>query len=244
MQIEKELTKIGLSGSEIRVYMYLLQEGLSSPSQIAKGTGIARTNTYHVLQSLKEKGLIEQQKKGKRFAYIATDPSATLHVLEKKREAMEAILPDLRALHKKQKNKPTIRFYEGFDQVRTIYEQTLDAEELFATGSTEHLERISPGFIDWYRKALDKKKVIMHDMPAHTAREKTGHELKEALGGLYSMRFLPEKYAEIPTDLLIWDDTVALIALEEPIFGTVLTNKHLADTFRMLFKMAWTSAEK
>jgi hypothetical protein len=48
------------------------------------------------------------------------------------------------------------------------------------------------------------------------------------------MSFLPGKYGENLTDILIWEDNIALIALEEPIFGTVITSSSLADTFRTL----------
>jgi hypothetical protein len=44
---------------------------------------------------------------------------------------------------------------------------------------------------------------------------------------------------DLPTDILIWDDSVALISLSQPIFGTVLTNKYLAQTFKGLFFLIW-----
>jgi hypothetical protein len=45
---------------------------------------------------------------------------------------------------------------------------------------------------------------------------------------------LPERYKDLPTDILVWDDNVALITLEEPYFGTVLHNAPLAQTMRMI----------
>ncbi len=84
MHISKELKKIGLTRSEIDIYIYLLGQGLSSPPAIAKATGIARTNCYNVLQRLKEKALIREQEKGKRKAYIPLDPEALLLSLDEK----------------------------------------------------------------------------------------------------------------------------------------------------------------
>ena len=65
--------------------------------------------------------------------------------------------------------------------------------------------------------------------------------MKEILRGFYEAHFLPQKYKDFPTDMLIWDDNIALITLEEPIFGTVLTNKLLAQTSKIIFDVLWSA---
>ena len=85
MELQTQLKKAGLTESEISIYLYLLQQGQSTPPQISIGTGIARTNCYHVLRSLKEQGLIKEEETKKRKAYLATDPQALLLNIEKKK---------------------------------------------------------------------------------------------------------------------------------------------------------------
>ncbi len=239
MQIQKQLEELGLRESEIRVYLYLLKQGISTPPQIAKGTAIARPNCYKILQSLKEKGLIEEQKKDKRKAYLASDPIALVQTLERRKEAMNKMLPDLRALYTTQKNKPEIRFYDGFEQVKQIFLQTLSAEEILGIASTKKLFALSPKFFDKYLKEIQKRNIIFRDILAYESGEQSGPKTKEQLKGLYELKLLPKKYEEIFTDILIWDDNIALIVLDKPIFGTVLTNKHMARTFRILFELGW-----
>src|SRR5688500_528889 len=113
MDTNAELKQLGLHKSEIRVYLYLLEAGVSTPPQIAKGTSIARTNCYHILKELEDKGLIQQQASGKRKAYLARDPESIVAALEKKREAASRVVPELRELYTAQKNKPKIRFFKG-----------------------------------------------------------------------------------------------------------------------------------
>lgn len=239
MEIEKQLEELGLRGSEICVYLYLLKQGISTPPQIAKGTGIARPNCYKILQSLKEKGLIEEQKKDKRKAYLASDPIALVQTLERRKEAMDKMLPDLRALYTTQKNKPEIRFYDGFEQVKEIYLQTLLSKEILGIASTKKLFALSPKFFDRYHKEIKKKGIDFRDIISHESGEKSGRKTKEQLRGLYELKLLPQKHGEVFTDILIWDDNIALIVLDKPIFGTVLTNKHMAQTFRILFELSW-----
>ena len=108
MNLTKELKKAGLSNTEILIYLYLLENGVSTPPQISKGVNMLRTNTYSVLLSLQEKNLVSKQPKGKRSVYFANDPSAVVAEFEKRKKVVESILPDLRALYKKEKNESLI----------------------------------------------------------------------------------------------------------------------------------------
>lgn len=93
MTINEQLTTIGLKRSEIRVYLYILEQGIVTPPKIAAGTGIARTNCYHILDNLRDRGLIVEQPKGKRKSYLARDPEALLTILEQQRSVMQQLLP-------------------------------------------------------------------------------------------------------------------------------------------------------
>lgn len=242
MKLEQQLRDLNLNKSEVRVYLYLLEQGLSTPPQIARGTGIARTNCYNILASLKDNGLIEEQEKAKRKAYIAGDPEALLRAIEKKKVAVERLLPDLRALYTVQKNKPKIRFYEGFEQVKEVYWQCTNTDKLLAFGSTKRLtEHDSKFFLSW-EKTMKEKGVVLQDLITDPSETVGKEETRNILKGLYDFRLLPKKYADFPTDLLVWNDNIALITLEEPIFGTVLTSKLLSQTFRYILEMLWEGA--
>lgn len=239
MTIEEQLKELGLTKSESKIYLYLLEEGLSSPPEIARGTDIARTNCYNILVSLKNEGFIDEQEKGKRKAYLANDPEAFLRSIQRKKEVMERLIPDLRALHTVQKNKPKIRFYDGFEQVKEIYWQATQTKKLYALGSTKHLTEKDPVFFRSFIKNLKENDVFLQDLITQSSKEIGQKETKNILKGLYDFQLLPEKYKDFPTDLLIWDDHLALITLTEPIFGTVITNQTLAQTFKFVFDMVW-----
>src|SRR3989344_7625458 len=146
MGLEKQLLGLGLGKSEASIYLYLVEHGVSSPPQIAKGTKIAITNCYPILRALKEKHLINEQRRGERKNYLASDPASLLAGLERKRQAAQELLPDLRALYTMQANKPKIKFYDGWEQVKEIYLQSLEAEELWAMGSIEDIDKADHTF--------------------------------------------------------------------------------------------------
>lgn len=233
-EVIKRLRDVGLKQNEAEVYLFLLQNGLSTPPQIAKGTAIARTNCYNILRVLEEKGVIEMIKKNKREAFLARDPESLKINLKRKLESVERILPDLRAAYVVRKNKPNFIFFDGWKEVKRIYDMTLNSKEVFAMGSTERLFELDKDFFEKYIKDVSKNNIRFHDLLTSASREKSAPLIKNITDGLHTMSFLPGKYGENLTDILIWEDNIALIALEEPIFGTVITSSSLADTFRTL----------
>ncbi|HLD17846.1 MAG TPA: helix-turn-helix domain-containing protein [Patescibacteria group bacterium] len=239
MDFSVQLKQVGLQGNEIKIYLYLLGQGVSTPPQIAKGTGITRTNCYHLLRNLKEKGLLSEQMVQKRKSYLAKDPESLLFLLEQRKSALASLLPDLRALFTTQKNKPKIEFYEGMGQIKEIYLQTLSAKEVFGIGSTKQLSEWDPPFFAFYLRQLKQKGIVFHDILSFQSKQQGMPEMKEILKGFYEAKFFPASFRDQPVDLLIWNDRFALLTLQEPFFGTVLTNPLIAEMFRMVFRVLW-----
>ncbi len=56
--MEEILMKLGLSQNEIKIYVYLYKNGIKKAKEIAKNQKISRTQIYHLLNSLQNKGMI------------------------------------------------------------------------------------------------------------------------------------------------------------------------------------------
>ncbi len=237
----EQLKTLGLTNSQIKIYLFLLQNGLSSPPQIAKATGIARTNCYNILQDLEFQGLIMVNQNNNKKEYIAKDPESLLQTIQQKKETIQQILPDLRSLYTTQKNKPSIQFYDGWDQVQQIYWQATTSKEIYAIGSTKRLVDIDAKFFNKFEKRLAELGVVLNDIVTPDSSE-IALTTKEVLKGLYSHKTLPLQKGDLLTDVLIWDDNIALVTLKKPIFGTVITNKEIAKTFKIFFKLIWKGA--
>ncbi len=233
--IIEQLHDIGLKQNEAEIYLFLLENGLSTPPQIAKATSIARTNCYNILKSLLEKDVVNEQMKGKKKIYTARDPKSLKLNLERKMESINRLLPDLEALHKTQKNKPLFRFYDGFDELRFIYEQSLEAQEIYSIASIEGLHRLDSQFFEEYNKKCTRKNIRFHDILTAGSR-KSAEIIENIQDKNHTIQFLPPEYSENITEMLMWDDNIALISLETPIFGTIITSKPLANTLRTIFK--------
>ena len=94
-----------------------------------------------------------------------------------------------------------------------------------------------PEFYKEYFQGLKKNKVIMKDILSYPSKDDAAAPAKQVLKSLYDVWLIPKKYGDFPTDILVWKDNVAIIALNEPFFGTVLTHKQIADTFRIVMNV-------
>lgn len=243
MNIIKELTSFGLRPNETEIYLLILDKGLITPPQIARATKIARPNVYSHLETLCEKGLIEIQTKGKRKAYQAKNPDALLYTLERKKENIKKILPELSGLYSTPKNKPQVRYYSGPKEIEEIYLMILNCWEksVYAYGGTQSVPKIMQNF--WAKTWLPqiKKQNIMFKDTSFASSAKTLADIKQAWGGLHDDRIIPAHYGETPTGLILWDNNIALMNYEEPIFGTVITNDNLAKALKICYEVLWDS---
>ena len=80
--LQKDLQKIGLSEAESKVYLAALELGETNIGRLAKKSGIKRTTTYLVVDTLKEKGLLSSLKKKNKVFFYADDPRALQRIAE------------------------------------------------------------------------------------------------------------------------------------------------------------------
>jgi len=237
MDIVEKLKNFGLTTNEAKIYLFLLEHGLATPPEIAGVTGIARTNSYNILVKLQYLGLVKIIKKKNKKAYIALSPSGLSKTLDKKRDILNSVLPDLKALAKKNTNKPVIKFFEGFNEVKLLYAEALETNELHAIGSTQKLIDIDEEFFINYERQVKDRGIIVHEIIPSKSKERGLPQSKIILKGLLESFSLPNKYPDLSSDILIWDNNIAIINLDEPIFGTKLTHAGLANTFRIIFSV-------
>jgi sugar-specific transcriptional regulator TrmB len=234
------LKQLDLIDSEIKIYLFLLEQGLSPVSQISKKTGILRTNCYAILGRLEEKGLIDENRGEKKRKFSAKDPTAILRMIDTKKElANNNLLPELMNLFKSQKNKPVIKFYEGTEQLKEIFLQIYESKEVLGFTSTKKLFEFSPEFFKKLHKGMREREIFLRDIVSAESSKETSKEVKKRLGVYVEHKFLPTKYGALDTDIIIWNNKVSIMTLAEPIFGTVIDNKYIADTLRLQFNMIW-----
>ena len=126
------LEEIGLTKSEIKLYLALLRLGSSSKKAIVKEAKITPSKLYEIADRLIDKGLVSFVKKNKVLHFSAVSPVHVLDFLQRKKEEIKKqedtfslLIPALKSLEKKEESE--IEVFRGWNGMRTVYKMMLTA---------------------------------------------------------------------------------------------------------------------
>jgi sugar-specific transcriptional regulator TrmB len=180
MKIEKILESLGLNQKEAQIYLTCLRIGEETAFKIAQASGLKRSTAYFVLDRLKEKGFVSIKKTPKATFFSVISPKRLLLKIERQKEAVGKLLPDLERIYREQPHKPKIQIFEGKKGVELVYreagEHIKNFEETLYFGSTKHfLSSEYSDLLDLYIDGMKDKR--------YKAREiLVKKELKDIIG--------------------------------------------------------------
>lgn len=239
MRIDKALAELGLTKNKGTVYIAALEVGSGSVQDIAKKASLPRTTVHEILGYLSARGLIGFVNKGRTRIYTAEPPTKLKKILIEKEELIDDILPELALLFNTKGSKPKVRFYEGIEGIKTVFEDTLTVKNKTLLGilSMEDLYKI-PGkrYMDNYvtqRVAAGiKLKVI---------RSQT-KEIEEAWpASTTENRELHYASAEMifPMTLYLYDNKVSIVGTQKENFGMIIESEDMYRTLKNMFEVMW-----
>ena len=245
----KILEEIGLTKSEIRVYLALLKLGSSTKKAIVKEAKITPSKLYEITDKLIEKGLVSYVRKNKVMHFSAAPPEQVLDFLDLKKQKIakqsddfEKLIPQLKSLTKDQ--EPEVEVYKGWKGMRTAYQMMLrelkkgEVDYVIGATSGEDVNAASRFFESIHRQRR-KKGVVLKILLNETDQEWALSILREPR--FDKVRLI--KHAS-PSEVNIWKDNVMIIMLTKVPVLTLIKNKHAADSFRNYFDVLWKGAKK
>jgi sugar-specific transcriptional regulator TrmB len=242
------LTRFGLPEKEAKVYLALLELGPSSVSEVAKRAKVSRTNTYHLLNALLARGLVNSHEKTSKIIFSAEGPERILQMLKSQAEDAQRVyseakdlMPELKSVFNKKDGKLSVRFYEGVEGIISAYEDTLGAKsEIQAFASVENQHSFFPGYFPAYYNRRTKNGISVRCLLADSEESRRIQSLDKA--HLRKSFIVPDKYAISP-EINIYDNKVAIMSLSEK-FGAVIESQQVKDAFQNLFDLAFERAEQ
>lgn len=245
----EELSKLGLSTREAKVYIALLEQGTSGVSDIAKKSGINRTTTYVLLDQLRKYGLVSTSERSGVKIYTPAPPERLIQFVESSVKKyteliglVQRLLPELKSLYIGIGPKPKIQFFEGLEGIRTAYEDTLTSKEtILAYASIESMHRALPDYFpEYYRRRAEKNikiRAIFPDTPE--ARERTLHNLEETRQSY----LVPQSLYGFSPEINIYDNKTVFMSLIEK-FALIIESVELADALKKAFELSWKEAAR
>jgi sugar-specific transcriptional regulator TrmB len=166
----KPLEEIGLTESEIRVYLALLRLGQSTAGPIVDEAKVTRSKIYDILERLKNKGLVSYVIRESTKYFGAADPRSIMSYLdekekkiEKEKDSIKNILPELISQYTKGGENKTAEIFigmKGMENAFNVLVEEFDKNErfyAFGAGKGEDVEKIQIFFNRLHLKRVEKK---------------------------------------------------------------------------------------
>lgn len=242
------LAQIGFSSNKAKIYQAILSLGTAPAGTIAKKAMIVRSTVYKILAELVSDGLIEKNEgKIKRFA--ALHPSALVNMLENKKTAAENFLPELLGIFSASKFKPLMKFYEGENGKKKVFEDVLGwPNNIVYTFSPmrEVLDLFGKTYTRHYMEKRIKNKIWRYALrPAADIGQKGAdwefYGSNEKL--MRKIRFLPPDIA-CDTLIQIYAYKVAIVASQKENYAFIIESQELSTLMKQIFLWLWKMSNK
>lgn len=236
------LMQIGLSEVQAKIYLYLIEHGQSTPTEIATGINENRTTVYSAAEKLEKLGLISQKDRGKVSAYIPNHPSALEAVAEKRLRLvtkqvknLESNLPALINYFNEHQSTPGATTFYGQEGVKMIWDKVVAVKAPYYFVRSRYDEAANKEDLDDFKKARIEAGIQAENI---TPSEFTDYDKKEAKKWLLTRTFLPPNEYDSPVEIDIFGDNVAFINYSKNGMSTLIESPEIADAMRQMFLFA------
>lgn len=239
--VEELLKDIGLTDTEIKVYLTLLSLGTTTAGKIVGETKAYRKNVYDALNKLIDKGLVTYVIENKVKHFQPKDPENILNYLEEekkkiheKEKRLKEKIPLLKQKFKGLTPEIESEIYRGKEGIKTILRECLNYKEILMIGATGDVESQLPYFWPHYNKKREKLRCKWKLLLKFEARNR-----KITKSKYYDYKILPRELSG-PNVIYIYGDYVAnILWLEKPL-AFVTKHKYLSKDYREQFKLLWS----
>jgi HTH-type transcriptional regulator, sugar sensing transcriptional regulator len=232
------LKSLALTEKQAGVYLAALELGEANLQALARTSHVKRTSIYNFIDELRERGLITETTKKGRKLYSATDPAQLIEIEKTRVKELERTMPELLAIQNKSKHKPHIRFYEGIENVLTVYnDQLKEQKPIIAYEDPEYMKHAMPkDFYDNWPKERARLGIPLKSICRDsTATRESMLKNPELLRETRLMKADPWK-----TEISIYGNKVAMMRFGEHDALCVLIEDHdIAETLRSTWQQLW-----
>lgn len=241
------LHAFGLSESEAKIYVYLLEKGSpAGGSKIALGAKMHRQYVYIALPRLIELGLVAEIPHGKQSKYEAKSPGALEKIARRKIVEAEDIAKELQKFSRIGNEQDfdivvgadNIRRYE-LDRARKIQKGTI--QYIMGGTSKEFIDALGESYEAEYAPLLKDKGVLTKYIG--TSEQGTLSKYLQQQRGYYEIRTMPKMKKGV-VNFMICNDRVHFYTFVNPPTLYVIKSKVVADSYLDFFNMLWDIAEK
>lgn len=163
------------------------------------------------------------------------------------RRSLDKILPELQVIMKSSGDRPSIRYFEGKEGQRAIrqeiimYSQSGDVILNFTPG--DHLTAVFPDEEDTQYTARVAKGIFARTIFTTKSEKLKRRWLSPEYRNKSERRFVLPKEFPVSSGMTIYRDRIAMAVFTGKLMGVIVESQDLTNMMRVLFALAWRSAE-
>jgi len=247
--ITKYLGKLGVEPGAVTIYLCIIREGYSSALQLAKTTGISRTQVYRHLETLQNHGLISAEQLSYGTLYRAL-PIENIEDTLADREAETAAIrrnlsgmaQALQTIAGASGTKATIQHYYGIAGLKQVNWNLTKATKEYRAFKAAHLsQHLDQAFAKRCRERCMERGLISYDLT--NAATVKAREIEPYNPAHTNIRRINPAILTINFEVYLYDDVVTLLDYsEEQQMALEIHHPTLSSMMRQLFDAMWTQA--
>lgn len=235
----RDLEKLNYTVNESKVYLTLIKLGPSFAGRISKEAHLDRSSTYNALKSLIQIGVVSTFYENKRTIYVPENPKKILDYYQEKEEIAKKIIPGLQEQFNFKKLKSSVKLFQGFKGLKTIFQDILDSSgeksTYFVVGSEGHFSEKMPYYAPIFLKRKEQKRINTKILIREGREKKNNNKYTE-------YKTTPSK-TESPVTINIYADKVAIFVWEENVQAILIENENVSKTLKDYFEFMWKHAK-
>lgn len=245
----ERLQKFGLNESQAAAYLTLVQYGKLTPPRLAELTGETRTNAYMLLDQLETMGLAAKDEKYGKRMYRPQHPAALEELVKGQRqEALErenelnSAMPELLSYFYTYSEQPGVRFFQGTEGLKEIYEDTLSTgEDIYFLRAQVEIETLGSEFFERYKQRRAEHGITTYAFTQYSEEGKKNAPMDEQ-NKMVRTWLHPEEYTA-PVEMNTYGDKVAFISFGEELMGVIVESPQIAEGMRQVFQLMQKGAK-
>lgn len=243
MIYEDVFEKLGLTRNEGHLYVTLLKLGPSSSGKIIQKSGFQSSVVYHLLHSLVDKGIVSFTTERKKKIFTASDPVALEELIIKKREELDrvqhnfkALVDELSLFRKKNDEEQKVTVFRGYKGVQTIMDDVLrNAKSYDVYATLNSFSRAMPKYREYVREIRLARRVRQRVIVASNERVPNRPYQEK--------KYISEEFAS-PVGLTLYNEKVAIFIWDaDPPVSILLQGKKVSKAFKAIFETMWKQAQ-
>jgi predicted transcriptional regulator len=248
------LKNLDLTNVQIKIYLSVLKNGMSSVLDISKETKINRSQIYLDTSILLEKGFLELATKKTRN-FLAISPLRIKSIIEsknKKLEELQNVLSEADQFFSKSRFKNEdefeVKIYEGISQIKKAF--NLELEDSLNTKSkiyslvgdfNHQYSFLSEDF--WKKWNLKFKDGDGYGYMLVDKQDAYFNQLRNGWDMYQNVEIRGAENFKLKSNIDIWGDKVLIVTFSKNPKAVLITSKILAESYRDIFERLWNIAK-